>query len=208
MDNDRLKKLNLLTESDRLQKQLTFLMEIDKMKNVMRQTVLTDKSRQETDAEHSWHFAMMAMLLYEYTDTDKVDLNRVIRMALVHDLIEIYAGDTFAYDIEGNKDKEDREKKAADRLFSILPLDQGEEIRTLWEEFDAMETQDAIYASAIDRLQPLVINFITEGHTWKRGVTYDQVYERNRVVKEASPSLWKLINELLDKSVELGYLKK
>jgi len=195
-------------QNDRLKKQLTFLMEIDKMKNVLRQTVLTDKSRQETDAEHSWHFAMMAMLLYEYADTDKVDLNRVIRMSLVHDLIEIYAGDTFAYDIEGNKNKEEREKKAADRLFSMLPSDQGDDIRALWEEFDDMKTQDAIYAAAIDRLQPFIINYITEGHTWKHGVTYDQVYERMYVIKSASPSLWQVVTELLDKSVELGYLKK
>ena len=139
-------------EETRLQKQLRFLVEVDQMKNVLRQTLLVDKSRRENDAEHSWHFALMAMLLSEYADGSKVDFYRVLRMALVHDLIEVYAGDTFAYDKKGNEDKEEREKKAADKLFGMLPEDQGKEIRDLWEEFDQMETPDAQYAASIDRL--------------------------------------------------------
>ena len=193
---------------NRMKQQLQFLIEIDKMKNILRRTVLVDKSRRETDAEHSWHFAMMAMLLYEYADTSKVNINRVIRMALVHDLIEIYAGDTFAYDVEGNRTKQTREDESADRLFALLPPDQGNNLRTLWEEFDAAKTPDAIYASAIDRMQPFINNYMTEGHTWKCGVTYDQVYERMHIIEQASPQLWEVMTQLLEQSVKHGYLKK
>ena len=131
---------------NRLEQQMRFLVEVDKMKSVYRRTILIDKTRRESDAEHSWHFALMAMLLAEYADPEKVDCARVIRMALVHDLIEIYAGDTFAYDVQGNQDKRQRETEAADKLFALLPEDQAAEIRALWEEFDAMETPDAQYA--------------------------------------------------------------
>ena len=194
---------------DRLNKQIHFLIEVDKMKNVLRQTLLIDKSRRENDAEHSWHFALMAMILYEYADQTKVNLDRVIKMALVHDLVEIYAGDTFAYDDVGNESKREREQSAADRLFALLPSDQSIEIRNLWEEFDAGETSDSQYAAAIDHLQPFISNYMTEGHTWKIGnVTSDRVYKRMGMVKKGTPELWPFVVSLIDASIEKGYLKK
>jgi putative hydrolase of HD superfamily len=190
---------------DRLKQQLEFILEIDKMKKILRQTILTDYSRQENDAEHSWHISVMAMVLAEYAD-QSVDIGRVIRMTLVHDLIEIYAGDTFAYDTLGNQDKKAREDAAADRLFAMLPTDQGMEIRMLWEEFDQMETPDAIFAAALDRLQPLLHNFVTEGHTWKRGVTSEQVRKRMAVIEKANPKLYEVVNGIIEQSLEKGYL--
>ena len=187
---------------------MKFITEADRMKSVYRRTLLTDRSRRETDAEHSWHFALMAMLLAEYAEPG-VDVSRVIRMALVHDLVEIYAGDTFAYDGEGKKTQRAREERAADKLFALLPPDQGQELRALWEEFDARETPDARFAAAVDRIQPFLNNCLTEGHTWKEGdVTSDQVRERLEVTKEAAPALWPLVDSLIRESVEKGYLKR
>jgi len=194
--------------TEKLKRQLQFLTEADKMKSVLRQTLLSDKSREETDAEHSWHFALMAMTLFEYAGIDGVDVDRVIRMALVHDLIEIYAGDTFAYDIQGNENKEAREKEAADKLFSLLPCEQSNEYRALWEEFDRMETPDAMYAAAIDRLQPFLINYLTDGHTWvKHGVSVDQVHKRMAPVKTALPELWEFVEYVIRDSCEKKYIK-
>ena len=193
--------------TERFEQQLRFLVEIDKMKTILRQTVLVDKSRQENDAEHSWHFAVMAMILYEYADASRVDLSRVIKMALVHDLIEVYAGDTFAYDEAGLADKTEREEKAADKLFGLLPPDQGAEIRSLWQEFDAMETADAQYAAAIDRLQPLINNHFTEYHTWRGGrVTREQIYRRMAIIETATPMLWSFVEHVINNAVEKGYI--
>lgn len=195
--------------NNRFEQQLAFLTEADKMKNVLRQTLIADGSRQETDAEHSWHFALMAMVLYEYCDCPHVNLNRVLKMALVHDLVEIYAGDTFAYDEQGNRDKAEREAKAADKLFGLLPEDQGVEYRKLWEEFDSMETPDALYAASIDRLQPLINNLLTQGHTWKLGhVTSAQVYERMAPIRQGAPELWRFVEYVVNDSIEKGYLEK
>ncbi len=194
---------------NRLEQQMRFLVEVDKMKSVYRRTILIDKTRRESDAEHSWHFALMAMLLAEYADPEKVDCARVIRMALVHDLIEIYAGDTFAYDVQGNQDKRQRETEAADKLFALLPEDQAAEIRALWEEFDAMETPDAQYAVAIDRLQPFLNNYLTQGHTWGLGgVKSAQVYERMDPIRVALPEVWPFVDKMIQESIEKGYLEK
>ena len=194
---------------NRLEQQMRFLVEVDKMKSVYRRTILIDKTRRESDAEHSWHFALMAMLLAEYADPEKVDCARVIRMALVHDLIEIYAGDTFAYDVQGNQDKRQRETEAADKLFALLPEDQAAEIRALWEEFDAMETPDAQYAAAIDRLQPFLNNYLTQGHTWGLGgVKSAQVYERMDPIRVALPEGWPFVDKMIQESIEKGYLEK
>ncbi len=194
-------------EENRLKRQIDFIMEVDRMKSVYRRTLLVDRSRRETDAEHSWHFALMALLLAEYAGPD-VKPDRVIRMALVHDLVEIYAGDTFAYDGDGKKTQHAREQQAADRLFSRLPADQDSQLRALWEEFDAMETPDARFAAAIDRLQPFLNNCLTEGHTWKEGdVTSDQVRERLSVAQDAAPALWELSDSLIRECVEKGYLR-
>ena len=183
--------------------------EADKMKSVFRQTILSDKSREETDAEHSWHFALMAMTLSEYAGFDGVDINRVVRMAILHDLIEIYSGDTFAYDVKGNESKAEREKEAADKLFTLLPDDLSTEYRALWEEFDRMETPDAMYASAIDRLQPFLNNYLTDGHTWvKHGVSAEQVYKRMEPVRTALPELWEFVESVIRDSCMKGYIKK
>jgi putative hydrolase of HD superfamily len=194
--------------NENLTLQLKFLAEADKMKSVPRQTILTDRSREENDAEHSWHFALMAMTLFEHAGIEGGDLNRVIKMALVHDLVEIYAGDTFAYDVRGYESKDEREKEAADKLFPLLPDDQALEYRRLWEEFDAMETPDALYASAVDRFQPFLNNYLTEGHTWvKHGVTAEQVFKRMDPVRTALPELWRFVEFVVRESREKGFLK-
>ncbi len=192
---------------DRFDQQIRFLREIDQLKGVFRQTWLLDRSRKENDAEHSWHLGVMAMLLAEHAAEGALDAARVVRMVLVHDLVEIDAGDTFAYDAEGERDKADREQAAAGRIFALLPDDQGAELRALWEEFEARETPEARFAAALDRLQPLMHNYFTEGAAWKEhGVTADQVVERNRHVAEGAPRLWAFARFLIDDAVEKGYL--
>ena len=194
-------------ETSRFEQQMRFLVEIDQMKNVLRQTLLADGSRRESDAEHSWHLAMYAMLLPEYAP-EPVDISRVVRMVLVHDLIEIYAGDTFCYDKEGNRDKAAREAAAADRLYALLPADQAGEYRALWEEFDRMDTPDSRFAAALDRIQPIINNYLTKGHTWKLGhVTSAQVYERMAPVKSGLPEAWKVVEWIINTSIEKGFLQ-
>ncbi|HHT92800.1 MAG TPA: HD domain-containing protein [Clostridiaceae bacterium] len=196
-------------DKDRFQKQLDFIVEIDRLKTVLRQSAIIDQSKRENSAEHSWHIAIMGTILYEYCDTDKVDLARAVKMALIHDIVEVYAGDTFAFDIEGYKDKQKREKEAADKIFGMLPENQGTELRELWEEFEAMETYDAKFAAAMDRLQPFILNYYTEGHTWKLGnVNSAMVYKRIGVLREACPDLWNNIDEMIKDSIEKGYLKE
>jgi len=194
--------------TDKLKHQLHFLAEADKMKTILRQTYITDKSRQENSAEHSWHFALTAMMLYEYCGIEGVDINRVIKMALVHDLVEIYAGDTPAYDANGNVDKDKREKEAADKLFSLLPDEQAAEYRSLWEEFDRMETPDAFYGSAVDRLQSFHNIYLSGAHPWiKYAVTADKIYQRMMPVKTALPELWEYVERVVNEGLEKGYIK-
>lgn len=196
-------------ETDRLEQQLKFLVEADKMKTVLRQTLLADGSRRENDAEHSWHLALCAMVLFEYAYCDEVDLFRVLQMGLVHDMIEIYAGDTFCYDYEAMLGKEEREKASADKLFALLPYDQGVYYRSLWEEFDEMETPDAKYAASIDRLQPILNNFLTGGHTWKlSGATSEDVYKRMAMIKQGAPQLWSVVEYIVNESIKRGYLER
>ena len=192
---------------ERLHKQIEFIVEIDKLKHVFRQTILIDKSRRENDAEHSWHLAVMAILLKEYAIAE-VDLEKVLKMVLIHDLVEIDAGDTFCYDEKANENKLDREVLAADRLFFILPQDQAKEIRELWDEFEACETPNAQFAAALDRLQPLIHNYNTDGHTWKSGVTSDKVLARIAKVGDAAPELWEYANGLIEECIEKGFLKQ
>lgn len=190
----------------RLDQQLKFTAEIDKMTSVLRRTVLIDQSRRENDAEHSWHIAVMALLFEEYA-IEKVNVSRVALMCVVHDLVEIYAGDTFAYDPKGNEDKEEREAKAADKLFGQLPEEQGKMIRDLWEEFDAVETADAKYATCLDRLQPFLHNTLTCGHTWVEGGTKRPAVEkRMAIIKEFMPEVYEWISKNLDRAVEKGWL--
>ena len=190
----------------RLDQQLRFSAEIDKMTGVLRRTLLLDRSRRENDAEHSWHIAVMALLFEEYAK-EPADIGRVAEMCVVHDLVEIYAGDTFAYDTEGNRDKAAREAAAADRLFGSLPEEQGKRIRSLWEEFDAMETADAKYAACLDRLQPFLHNTLTDGHTWVEGGTNRAAVEkRMAVVREFMPEVYQWIDANLDRAAGKGWL--
>lgn len=196
-----------MNKKDRLDQQLKFTAQIDKMTGVFRRTLLLDRSRRENDAEHSWHIAVMALLFEEYA-VESVDVSRAVKMCIVHDLVEIYAGDTFAYDVKGNEDKEAREAEAADRLFGQLPDDQGKMIRELWEEFDAMETADAKYAACMDRLQPFLHNTLTEGHTWVEGGTdRTAVEKRMTIIKEFMPEVYEWISVNLDMAVDNGWLK-
>ncbi|MBR0137990.1 MAG: HD domain-containing protein [Erysipelotrichaceae bacterium] len=190
----------------RLDQQLLFTAEIDKMTEVLRQTLLINKSRRENDAEHSWHIAVMAMLFEEYAK-EPVNIGRVAQMCVVHDLVEIEAGDTFAYNPVGNLDKEERERKAADILFGKLPEDQGSYIRSLWEEFDAMETPDAKYAASLDRIQPFLHNTLTDGHTWGNGkVNRAAVEKRMAIVREFMPEVYKWIEANIEQGIEKGWL--
>ncbi|MDZ7616254.1 MAG: HD domain-containing protein [Patescibacteria group bacterium] len=193
---------------DRLQRQLAFVREVDKLKHVFRRTWLLDGSRLENDAEHSWHLALMTFLLPEYAADERLDVMRVLKMVVVHDLVEIDAGDTYAYDSEGRKTQADRELRAADRIFALLPADQAPEFRALWEEFEARETPEARYAGALDRLQPLMHNYFTEGRAWREhGVTADQVITRCQPIEDGSPQLWRYAERLITDAVARGYLK-
>lgn len=192
----------------RLDQQLKFTAEIDKMTSIIRRTSLIDKSRRENDAEHSWHIAVMAMLFEEYA-VEPVNVARAVEMCVVHDLIEIYAGDTFAYDVAANVGKADREKEAADKLFAQLPVEQGKMIRDLWEEFDAMETPDSKYAACMDRLQPFLHNTLTEGFTWVESGTNRAVVEkRMAVIKEFLPEVYKWIDANINNAIASGWLKE
>ena len=194
-------------DSERLRQQLDFVVEIDKAKNIFRQTYLMDGKRFENDAEHSWHIAIMAFLLAEHVAEPDLDVSRVVRMVLVHDLVEIDAGDTYCYDEEAGKDKAEREQAAADRIFAMLPSDQGAVMRELWEEFEAMQTPESRYAAALDRLQPLLHNYLTEGRAWRaHGITREQVRSRNHHMAAGAPALWEYAENLIDQAVEKGYL--
>ena len=197
----------LASGNERLDMQLKFTAEIDKMTSIYRRTLLVDGSRRENDAEHSWHIAVMALLFKEYCIEDP-NVEHAIRMLVVHDLVEIYAGDTFAYDDKGNASKEEREKAAADKLFSQIPPEQGAEIRSLWEEFDAMESTDAKYAACLDRLQPFLHNTLTEGHTWREGKTHrSQVEKRMNIIKEFMPDVYEWVDKNIERGIEKGWLQ-
>ncbi len=192
---------------DRLQRQIEFVAEIDRLKSVFRQSFLLDGSRSENDVEHSWHIAMMAMMLSEYAD-ERVDQLRVVKMLLIHDIVEIDAGDVFVYDAEANNGKEDREKTAADRLFNILPPDQAAEMRALWDEYEERRTPEAKFAMAMDRLQPMLQNYFTQGKSWRaHDVTARQVLAVNARIQEGSEALWEYAQRIVSESVKKGYIK-
>lgn len=191
---------------DRLKKQLEFVLEIDKLKTVRRQTLLTDRSRQENSSEHSWHLALLAMVLSEYAK-EKIDLLQVLKIVLVHDLVEIDAGDTYCYDDDRLEDQKEREIKAADRIFNLLPSDQAEEFRGLWEEYEAQKTPESLFAAALDRLQPVMNNYHTQGETWKKnGIQLHQVIARNQKMGEGAPELWEQAKGLIDDAVAKGWI--
>jgi putative hydrolase of HD superfamily len=196
----------MIDQSSRLTQQLQFVVEIDKLKQILRQTSLIDGSRRENSAEHSWHLALMALLLAEYAG-DVVDLLRVVKMVLIHDLVEIDAGDTFCYDAQANLSKDEREQAAAARIFGMLPGDQGREVQALWEEFEAGATPVARFANALDRLQPLLHNYHTEGGTWRRyGITRDAVLRRMAPIQSGAPALWPYVLDVIDASCAAGYI--
>ncbi len=193
--------------NERLAAQLRFIVEIDKLKQISRQTYLMDRSRKENSAEHSWHIAVIAMLLAEHAAAPEIDLARVIQMALVHDLVEIDAGDVLVYDTAAQADKARREKLAADRIFALLPPDQTRQFRELWEEFEARQTPEAKFAAAIDRLQPILHNYHTQGAAWnEHGVTAPMVLERNAHMNEGAPALWRAVKKLVEDAVAKGFL--
>ncbi|HCX64883.1 MAG TPA: hydrolase [Eubacteriaceae bacterium] len=194
---------------ERLQKQLDFIVEIDRIKTIYRQNVLIHEDRQENDAEHSWHLAVMAMLLKEHFSDPHIDLLKSIKMALIHDLVEIYAGDTFCYDEEGKKDKLEREKESANRLFALLPDDQSEEFHDLWEEFEQAASGEAQFAACLDRLQPLLLNINTKGHTWRKpGVTKEKILQRNAILRDNAPKLWTFVVQAVEDGVAKGYIRE
>lgn len=196
-------------QAGRFQKQIEFILEADKLKHTLRRTVLMDRSRRENSAEHSWHIALTVLVLSEYAKDKNIDFFRILKMLLVHDLVEIDAGDTYCYDDRGREDQAQREEIAADRIFNILPEDQAKSLRELWDEFDARITYESRFANALDRLQPFLHNYFTEGQTWQESdVKSKQVVARMQPVEDGSPFLWNYVKALLDDAVKKGYLSK
>ena len=182
-------------DNERLEKQFDFFREIDKDKFIGRQTYLTDGERKENDAEHAWHMAIMTVLLSEYAN-EKIDVLKTVMMLLIHDLVEIDAGDTYAYDEEGKKTQREREEKAAKRIFGLLPEEQGGKLMALWEEFEAYETPEANFAHTMDNIQPVMLNDATDGKAWlEHGVHLSQILGRNKKTAEGSRELWQYAYE-------------
>lgn len=191
-------------DKKRLEKQIEFLVEVDKVKSIFRQTKLADGSRRENDAEHSWHLALAAILLKEHADQD-VDLLKVMSMVLIHDLVEIDAGDTYAYDTVGNETKRAREVAAADRIYAILPEDQGKMLYDLWEEFESYETPEAKYAHLLDNFQPLLLNDAGDGKSWQEHTVHkSQIYKRNEKIDQSSVEIWECMKEIIQKHIDKG----
>nr|WP_152397197.1 HD domain-containing protein [Paenibacillus guangzhouensis] len=192
---------------ERLQEQMAFIMEIDKLKNIVRRTKLIYADRNENDAEHSWHLAVMAMNLVEYANEPDLDIGKVMQMVLIHDIVEIDAGDTYAYDVSGHADKYERERQAAERIFGLLPADQKQAYVDLWQEFEGGISAEAKFASALDRLQPLIHNYKNQGSIWAaNGITSTQVRERSNKIREGSEALWRYAQEIIDQSIAQGFL--
>jgi len=198
-----------MTENTRLKQQMHFIVEIDKLKQVLRQTYTTSKIRRENSCEHSWHIAMMAIIFQEYARDTEINLFRTIKMLLIHDIVEIDTGDTFLYDQQVRKNQHQRETKAAERIFSILPLDQKEHFQSLWNEFEECQTSTAKFANALDRLQPIINNYFTDGKAWrKNNVTRHQIETGNIAIANGAPQLWLYAGDLIKKAVKQGILKE
>ena len=189
----------------RLKQQIQFIVEVDKVKNIFRQTYLADANRKENDAEHSWHLALMAVLLKDYMK-EEIDLAKVMIMVLIHDLVEIDAGDTYAYDESGAATKREREEKAADRIFGLLPSDQGDKLRALWDEFEEGTTPEAKFAHTMDNIQPTMLNAATNGKSWKeKGVQLSQILNRNSNTADGSQTLWEYsLQHFIEPNIEKG----
>jgi putative hydrolase of HD superfamily len=193
---------------ERLLKQIDFIKEIDKVKYIQRKTRLFNSDRNENDAEHSWHLALMAIVLAEHSN-EPIDIFKVIKMVLIHDIVEIDAGDTFIYDTKKSHSNTNEERLAANRIFGLLPKEQANELIAIWEEFEAGETNEAKFAKTMDRLEPLLQNTSNNGGTWNEfGVDYNKVYEKKKIIKDGSNTIWKYAEELINDSVEKGILKK
>lgn len=193
---------------ERLERQLAFALEIDKEKNVFRQTHLSGHGRRENDAEHAWHMAIMAYVLREYSN-EKVDIARVMLMCLIHDIVEIDAGDTYAYDEEGKKTQKAREDAAKERIFSLLPEDQKRELTALFDEFEANSSADAKFAHSMDNLQPLLLNSSNEGGDWKEhGVHAGQIYERQKTTRPGSEVLYQVADRIIQDHIRRGNLRE
>jgi putative hydrolase of HD superfamily len=196
------------SRASRFEKQLEFVRAVDKLKLIGRQTLLMDGSRYENDAEHSWHLSLMALILSEYAN-EAIDILKVLTMVVVHDLVEIHAGDTFCYDVEKNRDKAEREKVAAEKVFGLLPDDQGESLKRVWQEFEARESPESRFAAALDRLQPLMHNYATDGAAWKKhGVKRSMVEERNAHIRDGSEKLWEEFRNIVESATEKGFLQQ
>ncbi|MCX2792507.1 HD domain-containing protein [Vibrio sp. Sgm 5] len=193
---------------ERLEKQLALLIELDQLKSVLRRTrVKSAEGRLENSGEHSWHVALMAVLMQEHANAP-VDIGRVMKMLLIHDVVEIDAGDTFVYDVAASKEQEEKELKAAERLFGMLPSDQSSELLALWNEFEAAQTDDAKYAKALDRLIPMLLNYHNDGQSWiENGVTREQALTVNKRIELGSATLWDKAKELIEGATEKGWLK-
>ena len=196
-----------LSPAERLGQQIAFIAEVDKLKEIFRQTLVTQSRRAENSAEHSWHFALMIIVLAEHSNHQPLDVLQVLKMVLIHDLVEIDAGDTFAYDTKNMADQHEREARAATRIFGLLPPDQTAEFRALWDEFEERKTPEARFAAACDRFHPMLLNCLTQGHAWqKHGVTQDRVLARNAHVAEGSRALWEYAVAMINDAVATGNL--
>lgn len=194
--------------ADILLKQIEFIKEIDKIKYIERKTKLFNSDRRENDAEHSWHLAMMALVLAEHANED-IDILKVIKMVLIHDIVEIDSGDIFFYDADNGHSNTEAELKAAKRIFGILPAEQAEELINIWLEFEDAETAEARFAKSLDRFEPLLQNYSNKGGTWQEfDVSHDMVYGMKRIIKDGSRSIWQYAEELINDSLDQGYLKR
>ena len=196
-------------DQERIEKQFSFIREIDREKLIGRQTYLSDGKRKENDAEHAWHMAVMTILLSEYAN-ERIDVLKTVTMLLIHDIVEIDAGDTYAYDEEAKKTQKDRERKAAERVYGLLPFDQGERLKALWEEFEACETPEARFARCMDNLQPMMLNAATDGKAWvEHQVELSQILGRNRNTHAGSEELWEYARKnWIDPNVEKGRIRE
>jgi len=199
--------INAVTDNERFRKQISFLIEIDKVKNVIRKTRNFDNKKYENDAEHAWHLCMFAIILSEYAN-EKLNIVKILKMVLIHDLVEIDTGDTLVYDIN-SEEKSKKENECAERLFGSLPEDQYIEFIKIWEEFEARITPESKFAHAIDRLEPVLQNYLDDCYTWKEhSITADKVYRVNRKIQDGSNYLWEFVQRIIDESVVIGNLPK
>ncbi len=202
------RRMEATSAATRLARQIEFIFEVDKLKEIFRQTINSQSRRPENDAEHSWHLCLCVITLAEHANAKSLDVLRVLKMLIVHDLVEIDAGDTFAYDTAAMADQHEREARAADRIFGLLPADQTNEFRGLWDEFEEKQTPEAKFATAVDRFQPMLLNCRTEGAAWKRhGITQDRVIARNQHIAEGCAELWRYAEKMVQGAVDAGHLK-